>query len=147
MLDRRDFAKLSLATLAIAAAPAPARTNNKPKRLAPGDTVGLVLPASAELTGDEIAFARDQLKAIGFEVVIGAHAYDRWGYLAGHDRDRADDINKMFADDKVAGVVCFTGGWGSPTGTGHTLRSSSRPHTCSTCSTSSALARPSFCSG
>src|SRR5947209_7767468 len=114
MLDRRDFAKLSLATLAIAAAPAPARTNNKPKRLAPGDTVGLVLPASAELTGDEIAFARDQLKAIGFEVVIGAHAYDRWGYLAGHDRDRADDINKMFADDKIAGVVCFTGGWGSP---------------------------------
>ncbi len=114
MLNRRDFAKLSLATLAIAAAPAPAKVSNKPKRLAPGDTVGLVLPASAELTGDEIAFARDQMKAIGFNVVIGAHAYDRWGYLAGHDRDRADDINKMFADDKVSGVVCFTGGWGSP---------------------------------
>src|ERR1051326_9489088 len=113
MLNRRDFGKLSLATLAIAAAPAPrAQSNAKPNRLAPGDTVGLVLPASAELTGDEIAFARDQMKAIGFEVVIGAHAYDRWGYLAGHDRDRADDINKMFADDSVAGVVCFTGGWG-----------------------------------
>ncbi|HEX3581610.1 MAG TPA: LD-carboxypeptidase [Thermoanaerobaculia bacterium] len=117
-MNRRDFAKLSIATLAIAAplkaAGRIAGATQKPKRLAPGDTLGLVLPASAELTGDEIAFARDQLKVIGFEVVIGAHAYDRWGYLAGHDRDRADDINKMFADDRVAGVVCFTGGWGSP---------------------------------
>jgi len=124
MLNRRDFARLSLASVAavgvapaispVKAAGTVAGVTQKPKRLAPGDTVGLVLPASAELTGDEIAFARDQLKAIGFEVVIGAHAYDRWGYLAGHDRDRADDINKMFADDRVAGVVCFTGGWGSP---------------------------------
>ena len=119
MLNRREFATtVSLATLAFAA-PAKAAgriagATQKPKRLAPGDTVGLVLPASAELAGDEIAFARDQLKAIGFNVVIGAHAYDRWGYLAGHDRDRADDINKMFADDSVSGVICFTGGWGSP---------------------------------
>src|SRR3954470_23484967 len=105
MLNRREFATtVSLAPLGLAATPTAGRiagATQKPKRLAPGDTVGLVLPASAELTGDEIAFARDQLKAIGFEVVIGAHAYDRWGYLAGRDRDRADDINKMFADDKV----------------------------------------------
>ena len=100
-MNRREFAKLSLATLAIAAAPAPAKISNKPKRLAPGDTVGLVLPASAELAGDEIAWARDQMKAIGFEVVIGAHAYDRWGYLAGHDRDRADDIDS--ANPQVLG--------------------------------------------
>jgi muramoyltetrapeptide carboxypeptidase len=119
MLNRREFATtVSLATLALAA-PAKAAgriagATQKPKRLAPGDTLGLVLPASAELSSDVIAFARDQLKAIGFNVVIGPHAYDRWGYLAGHDRDRADDINKMFADDSVAGVVCFTGGWGSP---------------------------------
>src|SRR5207237_125917 len=52
--------------------------------------------------------------AIGFKVVIGKHAYDRWGYFAGRDRDRAADINAMFADDTVAGIVCFTGGWGSP---------------------------------
>jgi muramoyltetrapeptide carboxypeptidase len=114
MLNRRDFAKLSLATLAIAAAPAPAKPGSKPKRLVAGDTVGLVLPASSELAGDEISFARDQLTAIGFNVILGAHVFDRWGYFAGRDRDRADDVNRMFADDKVAGIVCFTGGWGSP---------------------------------
>lgn len=63
---------------------------------------------------DEVAFAKEQLEVIGLKVVIGKHAYDRWGYFAGRDRDRAADINGFFADDSVAGVVCYTGGWGSP---------------------------------
>jgi muramoyltetrapeptide carboxypeptidase len=121
MIDRRDFARLSLTAVAATALAQPATPQPrgsapilKPKALKAGDTVGLVLPATAAFEADEIAFARDQLVALGFNVVIGAHAYDRWGYFAGHDRDRADDINRMFADDKVAGVFCYTGGWGSP---------------------------------
>src|SRR5205085_9547395 len=86
----------------------------KPKRLAAGDTVGLVLPATAAFESDEIQFAKEQMEAIGFHVEIGAHAFDKYGYFAGRDRDRADDINRMFADDRIAGVVCYTGGWGSP---------------------------------
>jgi len=120
MLNRRDFARLSI-TAAAAAAASP-RINAatatpaaiKPKRLAPGDTVGLVLPASAAFEADEIQFAKEQMEAIGFKVVIGPHAFDKWGYFAGHDRDRAADINQMFADDAVSGIVCYTGGWGSP---------------------------------
>jgi len=119
MWNRREFARL--ATLAIAsassagAAPAPRRrTAVKPKALAEGDTVGLVLPATGAQTRDEIAFAKDQLEAAGFKVVLGQHVYDRYGYFAGRDRDRAADINAFFADDAIAGVVCYTGGWGSP---------------------------------
>src|SRR5216684_3004916 len=120
MLNRRDFAKLSLTAAAAAAtsprinAATPSRQTIKPKRLTPGDTVGLVLPASAAFEADEIQFAKEQMEAIGFKVVIGPHAFDKWGYFAGRDRDRADDINRMFADDQIAGVVCYTGGWGSP---------------------------------
>src|SRR6266446_2051271 len=119
MWNRREFARLVSLTAAAAslgsAAPAPSRgAPVRPKRLAEGDTVGLVLPASAAATMDEIAFAREQLEAIGLKVVIGKHVYDRWGYFAGHDRDRAADINAFFADDAIAGVVCYTGGWGSP---------------------------------
>jgi len=118
MLNRRDFAKLS-----VTAAAAITTTRNlnaatptiiKPKKLSPGDTVGLVLPATAAFEADEIQFAKEQMEAIGFKVVIGKHAFDKWGYFAGHDRDRAGDINQMFADDSVNGVVCYTGGWGSP---------------------------------
>jgi muramoyltetrapeptide carboxypeptidase len=119
MLNRRDFARvLSLTAAAAATLPQSAATLSpspiKPRRLSAGDMLGLVLPATAAFESDEIAYAREQLEAIGFKVKIGAHAYDRWGYFAGRDRDRADDINHMFADDSIAGVVCYTGGWGSP---------------------------------
>src|SRR5690349_19339821 len=98
-MDRRSFVQLAaLATAALGATP---RSNTrpviKPKRLAPGDTVGFVLPATAEMAADDVALARDQMEAIGFKVKVGAHAYDRWGYFAGKDADRAADINAMFA--------------------------------------------------
>jgi muramoyltetrapeptide carboxypeptidase len=119
MLNRRDFAKLSVTAAAAITATrninaATVQAVIKPKRLSAGDTVGLVLPASAAFEADEIQFAKEQMEALGFKVVIGKHAFDKWGYFAGHDRDRADDINKMFADESVNGVVCYTGGWGSP---------------------------------
>lgn len=115
MISRRDFARLSVAAAAATAiAPSQQKPVIRPRRLAPGDTVGLVLPATEAMTRDEIEFAKEQMEAIGFKVAIGAHAYDKWGYFAGRDRDRADDINRMFADDRVAGIVCYTGGWGSP---------------------------------
>ena len=119
MFNRRDFVRLaSLATaattLAAATPKAARRATVKPKALVPGDTVGLVLPATAAGAMDEIAFSKEQMEAIGFKVVLGKHVYDRWGYFAGRDRDRAADINAFFADDAIAGVVCHTGGWGSP---------------------------------
>jgi len=117
MLNRRDFTR-ALSFAAAAPALLGATTSRKPlikpKRLSPGDTVGLVSPATAVFEADEISLAKEQLEAIGFKVVVGKHAYDRWGYFAGRDRDRAADINAMFADDSVAGVICYTGGWGSP---------------------------------
>ncbi len=103
-----------LAAAAMGQRTAPTRGVIKPKRLAMGDTVGIVLPAGAAFDAEDISFAREQMEAIGFKVVVGAHATDKWGYFAGRDRDRAADINAMFADDRVAGIVCYTGGWGSP---------------------------------
>jgi len=66
MLNRRDFARLSVIA---AAAPLIGAAANKPptikpKRLAPGDTVGLVLPATAAFEADEIQFAKEQMEAI-----------------------------------------------------------------------------------
>ena len=118
MINRRTFARvISFAAAAATVSAAPAqrpRAIVKPKRLAEGDTVGLVLPASLTMESDNIQLAKEQLEAIGLKVAIGAHAYDRHGYFAGTDRDRADDLNRMFADDRIAGIVCYTGGWGSP---------------------------------
>ena len=120
MIDRRNFARLlSIATAAAAVTSSRAATTTsrrviKPKRLSAGDTVGLVLPASAAFEQDDVQIAKEQMELLGFKVAIGAHAFDRHGYFAGKDRDRADDLNRMFADDRIAGIVCYTGGWGSP---------------------------------
>src|SRR3954454_21635781 len=107
MLNRRDFARLSVVA---AAAPLISAAANKPptikpKRLAPGDTVGLVLPATAAFEAHEIQFAKEQMEEIGFKVVIGSLPFDKWVYFAGHDKDRAADINRMFAGYSVNGVV------------------------------------------
>lgn len=122
MISRRSFARLlSIGAVATAtsalAHEAPRKTLRpviRPRRLRSGDTIGLVLPASSELQGDDVAFAREQLEALGFKVVLGRHVFDRHGYLAGRDEDRAADINRMFADKKIDGIVCYTGGWGTP---------------------------------
>ncbi|HVT42876.1 MAG TPA: LD-carboxypeptidase [Thermoanaerobaculia bacterium] len=123
MIDRRHFARIAAVSGLAAAAPLLAAqrqpagsTRNviKPKRLIEGDLVGLVLPASRAFEAEEIHLARRQLEAIGFRVRIGEHAFDRHGYFAGTDRHRAADINAMFAAADLAGVFCYTGGWGSP---------------------------------
>jgi muramoyltetrapeptide carboxypeptidase len=61
-----------------------------------------------------VDLARRQLEAIGFEVVVGEHARSRHGYFAGTDAERAADLAAMFAAPDVAGIVCYTGGWGTP---------------------------------
>lgn len=124
MINRRAFGQvLSLATAGFAlsstvaaahVSPPARRRLLKPKKLKPGDTVGLVLPASAAFEPDSIFMARDLLEALEFKVVIGKHAFDKFGYFAGTDRDRAADVNAMFANPGVDGIFCYTGGWGSP---------------------------------
>ena len=84
----------------------------KPRRLVAGDTVALVAPASATFKTIELDVARESLEALGLKVVIGGHLLDRHGYLAGRDRDRAEDINRFFADASIRAVLPIRGGWG-----------------------------------
>ena len=83
------------------------------KRLAAGDTVALVAPASATFHAVDVDIARESLEALGLKVKVGRHLMERHGYLAGADKDRAADINTFFADQGVAAVLPIRGGWGS----------------------------------
>ena len=49
---------------------------------------------------------------LGREASFGDHLFDRYGYLAGRDEDRAADINTFFADPEVKAVLSLSGGWG-----------------------------------
>jgi muramoyltetrapeptide carboxypeptidase len=85
----------------------------KPKALKKGDTIGLVCPAYSAFLKEEVQVAIEGLQALGFKVKQGKHIYDRYGYLAGKDEDRAKDINDMFADNDISGIMAMHGGWGS----------------------------------
>jgi muramoyltetrapeptide carboxypeptidase len=85
----------------------------RPRRLAPGQTIGMVAPAAAPNEPERIRFAIDTLESLGFKVKPGAHLFDRDGYLAGSDAARADDLNTMFADDGVDAIWCVRGGYGA----------------------------------
>jgi muramoyltetrapeptide carboxypeptidase len=94
------------------AAPAPLEPPVKPPRLRPGDTIGLVNPATAAAETMPIEILRESLESLGLRVVLGEHYWDRRGYMAGADRDRAADVNRFFADPKVKALMA-RGGWGS----------------------------------
>ncbi len=118
MQDRRSFLKTSVfAASALAVPRTSGQTTSletvRPPRLAPGDTIGIVSPAGITWDPDRLAIFEESLAAMSFRTVVGEHAMDRWGYLAGSDEHRASEINAMFADPGVKGVFALAGGWGT----------------------------------
>jgi len=85
----------------------------RPRRLAPGQIIGMVAPSAAPNEPERIRFAIDTVESLGFKVKPSAHLFDRDGYLAGSDAARADDLNTMFADDGVDAIWCVRGGYGA----------------------------------
>lgn len=84
----------------------------KPAALKKGDTIGLVCPAYSAFVKEDVQVTIESLEVLGFKVKKGEHIFDRYGYLAGSDEDRAADINKMFADKSINGIMAMHGGWG-----------------------------------
>lgn len=84
----------------------------KLKHLVPGATIGIIAPASQSDSKfiDEKILSFENL---GFNVKKGKHIYDNYGYLAGSDTDRANDLMDMFIDPSIDAIVCFRGGYGS----------------------------------
>lgn len=82
------------------------------KRLKNGDTIGLISPASIESI-ENINNGKKIIADLGFNIAEGKHVYDKWGYFAGRDKDRAEDIMRMFIDDSIDMILCVRGGYGS----------------------------------
>ncbi len=84
----------------------------KAERLRKGDAVGLICPAGP-VREELLTSGRAALETMGLEVRLGDHVKSKRGYLAGSDRDRAEDIDKMFRDASVKGIFCVRGGFGA----------------------------------
>ena len=85
----------------------------KGKILNSSSTVGIIAPSSPE-DRDIIDEKIESFKAAtGFKVKLAPHIYDIYGYLAGIDIDRANDLNNMFKDPEIDGIICLRGGYGA----------------------------------
>lgn len=88
------------------------RSMTKPKRLVPGGRVGVVAPAGrVDLTDLQRGVVR--LERLGLKVVVGKHVGKGHRYLAGNDRERAEDFQAMFENKEVQAVLCARGGSGA----------------------------------
>ncbi len=100
------------AELATVNAPAD-NTLIKPQHLQPGDTVALISSASRVPEDQQIQFAAERMQALGLKVKYGKYIFNREGYFAGTDAERAADVNAMFKDPSVKAIIELRGGWGS----------------------------------
>lgn len=84
----------------------------KPKRLQPGDTVGLTAPAGIVFNDEDYIRMQQVLSDFGLYSTFGSNVRNRYGYLAGTDRERAENLNQMFVDPGIDGIMAVRGGWG-----------------------------------
>lgn len=83
----------------------------KPKRLKVGDTIGLIAPAGY-VSESALEESVSNIESLGFNPYYTDKIKSKYGYLAGSDENRADDLNHMFENDKVDGIFCVRGGYG-----------------------------------
>ncbi|NOZ75712.1 MAG: LD-carboxypeptidase [FCB group bacterium] len=83
-----------------------------PAHLSPGDRVGLINPAGAIYQWKTIRKIEKILRSLDLVPVRGKHLLDTYGYLAGTDADRVQDIHDFFDDPSITALIAARGGWG-----------------------------------
>jgi len=84
----------------------------RPAALRPGETLSVSAPASW-VPGGVADAAVSRLEAAGWRVRVEASARGHEGFSGLSDRGRADEWNRLFADDDVRAILCARGGYGS----------------------------------
>ena len=87
-------------------------TLKKPARLRPGSRIGVVAPAGC-VEPDALFNGIEVIRNRGFEVELPSRILESKGYLAGDERNRADDLISFFERDDINAIFCARGGFGS----------------------------------
>ena len=84
----------------------------KPQALKSGDTIAITSPAGAVWDNSQVETFTAILQGFGFNVIHGKTLTEKFGYFAGTDELRANELNELFANKNVKGIFCMKGGWG-----------------------------------
>ena len=83
-----------------------------PKRLKKGDIIGLVTPAGV-ITKEQLKSTIENVENLGFKAYYEPSILAKYGYLAGTDQERADELMHMFTNENVDAILCARGGYGA----------------------------------
>ena len=84
----------------------------KPPALRPGDTVGIVAPAS-NVKRAELEAGCEALRRAGYRPFYFDSILEQDLYFAGSVERRARELEEMFLRDEVRAIVCARGGYGA----------------------------------
>jgi muramoyltetrapeptide carboxypeptidase len=84
----------------------------KPRVLQPGDTVGIIAPAS-DFKRTELEAGCSVLRALGYKPIYFNSIFDRDLYFAGSPERRARELEEMFVREDVRAILCARGGYGT----------------------------------
>jgi len=83
-----------------------------PKRLEQGDLIGLITPGSP-ITEEQLKETVEKLEGMGYKTYYKPSVLSKYGYFAGTDQERADELMHMFTNKDVDAIICVRGGYGS----------------------------------
>ena len=83
-----------------------------PSKLKIGDTIGIVAPSSPIIGDniDELNKAKEIVERSGFKVTYSKNIFSNTNEYSATAREKAEDINAMFADKEVKMIWCAKGG-------------------------------------
>lgn len=90
----------------------PAIPRTKPPALRPGDTIGIVAPAS-NIKREMLDAGCTALESLGYKPFYFDSIVDQDLYFAGSAERRVRELEEMFQRDDVKAIVCARGGYGA----------------------------------
>ena len=84
-----------------------------PLPLKPGDLLKVIAPSGALREFAAFEQGVEIWRRRGYQVEISTGVNERWGYLAGTDRDRRHQLLSAWKDPDCRGILCARGGYGS----------------------------------
>lgn len=85
----------------------------QPLPLQPGDRLTVVSPSGSLRELADLQKGVDIWRSWGYEVIFSQGYHNRFGYLAGTDQQRRQDLLHAWLDPQCKGILCSRGGYGS----------------------------------
>lgn len=111
-LEKLGMASLGLAACSSFSGDSASRSFIRPKALKKGDTIGVIAPAGYVYDKTSVEEFEKILDKKGFKAVFGNTIHSQYGYFSGSDDFRAREVNSMFENPEIDGIIAMRGGWG-----------------------------------